>query len=396
MAGPRGDRPSVSNRAPRRSGSGVAAELLAQSGERLVVGEGAASGALRGERVARGARRRRLEGVLDLGGREDLLLVSLPAGLSGRVLGLPGVALGLEALEPLARGRVEALRVLVVALLVVLGDHAVQRGEARVELGVVRVDALVGLLEAQRDAATLEVDVDDLDEDLFADRHDLLRELDVLARQLRDVHEALDAVGDADERTERNELRDLARCDLADRVGAGEDLPRVLLRRLERQGDALAVELDGEHLDGDLLADLDDLAGVLDVLPRELGDVHETVDATEVDERTEVDDRRDDTLADLARVQVGEEGRTRLGLRLLEERATREDDVVAVLVELEDLRLDLLAEVRREVADAAQLDERGRKEAAEADVDDEATLDDLDDRAGHDAVGLLDLLHVAP
>ena len=36
------------------------------------------------------------------------------------------------------------------------------------------------------------------------------------------------------------------------------------------------------------------------------------------------------------------------------------------------------------------------QEAAEADVDDEAALDDLDDRTGDDAVGLLDLLDVAP
>ena len=185
-------------------------------------------------------------------------------------------------------------------------------------------------------------------------------------------------------------------CDLTDRVGAGEDLPRVLLGRLERQRDALAVEVDLEDLDGDLLADLDDLAGVLDVLPRELGDVHEAVHAAEVDERAEVDDRGHDALADLALLEVVEEGRTRLALRLLEQRAAAQDDVVAVLVELEDLGLDLLAEVRREVADAAQLDERGRQEAAEADVDDEAALDDLDDRTGDDAVGLLDLLDVAP
>jgi hypothetical protein len=124
--------------------------------------------------------------------------------------------------------------------------------------------------------------------------------------------------------------------------------------------------------------------------------VHEAVHAAEVDERTEVDDRRDDALADLALVQVVEERGARLGLRLLEQGAAREDDVVAVLVELEDLGLDLLAEVRREVADAAQLDERRGQEAAQADVDDEATLDDLDDLTGDDAVVLLDLLDVAP
>jgi hypothetical protein len=118
--------------------------------------------------------------------------------------------------------------------------------------------------------------------------------------QLGDVHQALDALVDADERAERHQLGDLARHDLADLVGAGELAPRVLLRRLQRQRDPLAVQVDVEHLDGDLLADLDDLGRVVDVLPGQLGDVHQAVDAAEVDERTEVDDRGDDALADLA------------------------------------------------------------------------------------------------
>ncbi len=193
-----------------------------------------------------------------------------------------------------------------------------------------------------------------------------------------------------------NELRDLARGDLPDRMGTGEDLPRVLLGRLERERHALAIQVDLEDLDGDFLSDLDDLGGVLDVLPRQLGDVHEAVHSAQVDERTEVDDRRDGALADLTLVQVVQERRARLGLRLLEQGAARQDHVVAVLVELEDLGLDLLAEVRREVADAAQLDQRRGQEAAQADVDDESTLDDLDHGAGDDTVGLLDLLDVTP
>src|SRR5690606_10606488 len=63
---------------------------------------------------------------------------------------------------------------------------------------------------------------------------------------------------------------------------------------------------------------------------------------------------------------------------------------------LDDLRLELTAHVGLEVADAAHLDERGRQEAAQADVEDEAALDDLDDGAGDDAVLLLDLLDRAP
>src|SRR5690606_24876158 len=271
--------------------------------------------------------------------------------------------------------------------------HAVER---RVEVLGLRVHALVGLLEGQRDAATLEVDVDDLDEDLGAHLDDLLRQLDVADRQLGDVHETLDAVLDADERTERHELRHLAGHDLADGVRAGEGLPRVLLRRLQRQGDTLAVEVDVEHLDRDLLADFDDLVRVVDVLPGQLRDVHEAVDAAEVHERTEVDDRGDHTGADLTLGQRLQEGGAHLRLGLLEPRTTREHDVVAVLVELDDLGLELLTDVGLQVAHATHLHQRRRQEAAQADVEDQAALDDLDDGAGDDAVLLLDLLDRAP
>ena len=53
-------------------------------------------------------------------------------------------------------------------------------------------------------------------------------------------------------------------------------------------------------------------------------------------------------------------------------------------------------DVGLQVADPAQLDERRGEEAAQADVEDEAALDDLDDRAGDDAVVFLDLLDRAP
>ena len=184
--------------------------------------------------------------------------------------------------------------------------------------------------------------------------------------------------------------------DLADLVGAGELAPRVFLRGLQRQGNALAVEVDVEHLDGDLLADLDDLARVVDVLPGQLGHVHQAVDAAEVDERAEVDDRGDDTGADLALGELVQELAAHLGLGLLQPRATRQHDVVAVLVQLDDLGLERLADVGLQVAHAAHLDQRRGQEAAQADVDDQAALDDLDDGALDDLVVLLLLLDRAP
>ena len=79
---------------------------------------------------------------------------------------------------------------------------------------------------------------------------------------------------------------------------------------------------------------------MVDVLPRQLGDVDEAVHAAEVDEGAEVHDARHDALADLARLEVGEEVLALLLLRLLEPRPARQHDVVAVLVELDDLRLE--------------------------------------------------------
>ena len=172
-------------------------------------------------------------------------------------------------------------------------------------------------------------------------------------------------------------------------MGTGECLPRIFLGGLERQGDALAIHVDVENLDGDFLANLDDLGRVVDVLPGQLGDVNQAVDTTEIDESAEVDDGGNDAGAHLALLQGVQEVRADLGLGLLEPCAAGQDHVVAVLVELDDLRFDLATDVGGEVADA-------RQEATQADVEDQAALDDLDDGTGNDAVLFLDLLDLAP
>ena len=218
----------------------------------------------------------------------------------------------------------------------------------------------------------------------------------MVGRHLGDVDQTLDAFADLHESAERHQLGDPAVHQLAHAVGAGELLPRILLRGLERQADALAVVVDVEHLHRDLVAHRHDRTGVVDVLPGELADVDETVHAAEVDERTEGHHARHDALADLARLQVGEEVLALLLLRLLEVATAGQDHVVAVLVELDDLGLQQPADVGLQVAHTAQLDERCREEATQTDVHDEAALDDLDHHALDDAVGFLHLLDRAP
>src|SRR3954468_5066587 len=236
-------------------------------------------------------------------------------------------------------------------------------------------------LDRQGEAAPLGVDLEDLDLHVVARLDDLARVLDVVLGELGDVHEALDALEDLDEGPERDDLGDLPLELVADVVGVDHALPRVLLGLLEAQGDALAVAVDVEHLDLHRVADREDLGRVVDVRPRQLGDVDEAVDSVEADKRAEVDDVQDLALDDEPRLQPVEDLLALLLALLLQDRAAAQDDVVARAVELDDLRLDLRAHVLVEVGHAADVDQRRGQEAAHAEVDDQATLDHLDDGA---------------
>ena len=200
----------------------------------------------------------------------------------------------------------------------------------------------------------------------------------MVLRELGDVHEALDARQDLDEGAERDHLRHAALDDVALAVALDHLLPRIGLRLLEPERDALAVAVDVEHLDLDVLADLEHLGRVVDVAPGELGDVDQAVHAVEVDEGAEVDDVRDLAVDDVARVEPVEDRLAHLLALVLEHGAAREHDVVARAVELDHLAAELLAQELVQVLDAADVDERRGQEAAHAEVEDQAALDDLD------------------
>ena len=140
----------------------------------------------------------------------------------------------------------------------------------------------------------------------------------------------------------------------------------------------------------------EDLARVVDVRPRQLGDVDQAVDPVEVDERAEVDDVGDLAFHDQPGLQAVEDLLADLLALLLEHRAAREHDVVARAVELDHLGLDLRAHVLVEVRHAADVDQRGGQEAAHPEVDDQAALDDLDDGALDRLAGLRRGFDAAP
>ena len=241
-----------------------------------------------------------------------------------------------------------------------------------------RHGALLDPLQREREPAAVAVDLEDEHVDGVALGDDLARVLDVVVGELGDVHEPLDAREDLDEGAERDDLRDAALDDVALAVAVEHLLPRVGLRLLEAERDPLAVAVDVEHLDLDGLADLEHLRRMVDVRPGELGDVDQAVHAVEVDEGAEVDDVRDRALDDVARVEPVEDRLAHLLALVLEDGATREDDVVPRAVELDHLAAELLAQELVEVLHAADVDERRRQEPADPEVEDQAALDDLD------------------
>ena len=113
-----------------------------------------------------------------------------------------------------------------------------------------------------------------------------------------------------------------------------------------------------------------------DAAPGHVGDVEQAVHAVEVDERAEVGDVLDRALAVSPILTVLEELLALLGAFLLDEFAAGEDDVLAVLVDLDDLEIVGVADESLKILRRDDVDLRAGQEGLDADVDHEAAFDD--------------------
>src|SRR5690606_15396987 len=197
---------------------------------------------------------------------------------------------------------------------------------------------LLGLLETKADAALVGVDLEHLHVDLLAGRDDLAGMRVLLGpAHFRDVDQALDARLELNERAVISDIPARAREARVDRLLGLDALPRIRLQLLHAEADALRVRIDADDLHLHRVADIDDIARVIDAAPGHVGDVQQTVDAAEVDERAVVGDVLDHAVDDLTFAETGDDLGPLLGPRLLEHRAARDDDVAAAAVHLEDL-----------------------------------------------------------
>ena len=130
--------------------------------------------------------------------------------------------------------------------------------------------------------------------------------------------------------------------DAAAELGAGrvfelDALPRIGFELLHAERDALRLGVEADDLNLDVLADIQRLGRMIDAAPGDIGDVQQTVDAAEIDERAVIGDVLDDAVEDLAFLQAGHQLRARFGAALFEHGAARHHDIAARAIHLEDL-----------------------------------------------------------
>ncbi len=150
------------------------------------------------------------------------------------------------------------------------------------------------------------------------------------------------------------------------------------------------VDADDLHLDR--LADGEDFRRMVHATPCHVGDVQQTVDAAEVDERTVIGDVLDDAFNDLTLFEVLDDFRTLFRTALFKNGTTRDNDVAAALVHLEDFEGLRDVHERGDVADRTDVDLRTRQEGnGTVQIDGETTLDLVEDDAV-DALAIGELL----
>jgi len=242
---------------------------------------------------------------------------------------------------------------------------------------------VLGLLEAQGDAPLLGIDLEDLHVDLLAGRDDLAG-MDVFLgpAHLRDVDQTLDAGFQLNEGAVVGDVGDRALEARADRVLGLDAGPRICLQLLHAEADALRLRIDAHDLHLDGIADIDDLARVIDAPPGHVGDVQQTVDAAEIDEGAVIGDVLDNAVDDLALLQSGHDLGALLGTRRLQDLAAGDDDVAAAAIHLEDLEGLGRVHQRADVAHRPHVHLAARQKRHGAiEIDGEPALDLVEDDA---------------
>ena len=164
------------------------------------------------------------------------------------------------------------------------------------------------------------------------------------------MHHAFDAIFELHERPIRHDADNPATHLASNRILDGDVVPRIAAPLLEAKRDAFlfAIDFKDHHLN--LVANLHEFTRMIDATPAHVGDVQQAVQAVEINERAEIGEVLHRACARFADAHVGEQRAPFVLALLLDEFAARQDNILALLVDLDDFELESLAEEIIEVA----------------------------------------------
>ena len=254
-----------------------------------------------------------------------------------------------------------------------------------------------GRFDGKADALVLGVDFENLDIDNVADLQGILHLLEAAVGDVGDVDQTVKAGFQFDERAERHDADDTALDHSAGGVLLDRRLPRMRLRLLVTEADALLLAVKRQNDDFDFVAGLDNIGGMLHAAPGQIVDVDQTVNAADIDERAEVGQALHGALNAHADFQLLPNmllGFLGLGL---EDFLAGSDDAALGAIELDDLQLEFLTDIGLHVLNIAHGKMRSGDERADAvGVGDQAALDDFLDGGGDQTTLFVGVDDVAP
>src|SRR5271157_2301140 len=252
------------------------------------------------------------------------------------------------------------------------------------------------LLHAQRDASIRRIHAEHYGINLVGRLDQLGGMLEALGPgHLREVNQAFDALFQLDKRAVVCDRKHAPMNARAHRIALGSVQPRVGRQLLEAQRNPLLILVELEHLDLNLVAHIHQVTRMREAARAHVGDVQQAVDSAQVNKRAVVGQVLHRAGHHRALAQLLQRCGALGVLLFFQNFLAADHHIAALLVELDDPDLNLLAQIAIQVADGANLQLRAGQKRFQSYIHGHAALDAAHHRAhnrGLVSSGLLDLV----
>ena len=176
------------------------------------------------------------------------------------------------------------------------------------------------------------------------------------------MDKTFNTVFEFNKRTIISDVRDFAFEACTDRIFRLNADPWIFAKLLHAERNTLCIRVDFNNLNFDRIADIHDLAWVIDALPAHVCDVEKTINSAKINKRTVIGDVLDDAFANIALIHITDDFSALLSTALFENSAARHNDVATRAVHFQNSKWLLLSHQWANIAHRANIHLRSRKE----------------------------------